>query len=381
GLSFVFIAGLHRALRKKKWFDNKVEPDLRQYLDLVALATICDVMPLTGLNRAFVTQGLKVMRRRANLGLSALCDISTLTHAPTPYHLGFILGPRVNAGGRVGEASLGSRLLSTQNLWEAKDFAKKLDLHNKERQAIEAIVFEQAIESITKNNLEKDAVLLIGEKGWHPGVIGIVAGRLKEIYSRPVCMVSFDEKGVGKGSGRSIPSVHLGEAMHKACQKGLLKAGGGHAMAAGFTVLQDLFERFRGFLNESLGPQVNNLEQQIEIDGTLLLSGITLELAEKIATLEPYGIGNPTPRFIIPHVKIAYTETLMGEHIRLILESEDQTRLKAMAFRSQHTPLGQFLLSNKKKDYSFYITGTIKCDQWNGKKDVMFVIEDVWSSS
>lgn len=226
GLCFMVIAALHRALKSIQWFEKRAEPDIRQYLDLVALGTVCDVMPLTGLNRAFVTQGLKVMARRDNIGLRALADVAGLSETPSTYHLGFLIGPRINAGGRVGKADYGSRLLSTLDDLEAIQLARDLDLYNGERKEIEQTVLDQAFDQVERQHLHRHPVILVGQEGWHPGVIGIVAGRIKERYSRPVCVVGF-ENGVGKGSGRSIHGVNLGNVMHTATHKGLLIYGGG----------------------------------------------------------------------------------------------------------------------------------------------------------
>lgn len=376
GLAFVFLVALNRRLRQDGWFSSRPEPDLRQYLDLVALGTVCDVMLLTGLNRAFVTQGLKVMAHRTNTGLRHLSDIAGLNDTPSAYHLGFLLGPRINAGGRVGRAEYGSRLLSTIDDLEAQQLARELELYNKERQAIEALVLEEAIAQIENRRLEQHPIILVGQDGWHPGVIGIVAGRLKERYNRPVCVVGF-EAGTGKGSGRSITGVNLGAAMHAACHQGLLVAGGGHAMAAGFTVMREKFENFYTFLKDTLKKQIESVDPVLEIDGILTPAGATLSLAQEIKLLEPFGNGNPTPKFCIHKARVTYAEPVGVNHIRCNLEGEDGTRLKAMAFRALGTPLGDTILARSNK--SIEVAGTLKIDTWNGRHTITCFIEDIMS--
>jgi single-stranded-DNA-specific exonuclease len=374
GLAFVFLVALQRRLRQEGWFTSRPEPELLQYLDLVALGTVCDVMTLTGLNRAFVAQGLKVMARRTNIGLRHLADIAALDDTPSAYHLGFLLGPRINAGGRVGRAEYGSRLLSTTDDLEAQQLARDLDLYNKERQAIETLVLEEAIAQVESRGLDRHPLILVGQEGWHPGVIGIVAGRLKERFNRPACVVGFDAE-TGKGSGRSINGVNLGAAMHAACHHGFLVAGGGHAMAAGFTVMRDKFDGFYEFLRESLKPQIDSVDPILEIDGILTPSGATLELVREIKMLEPFGNGNPTPKFCIHKAKVTYAEQVGVNHIRCSLEGEDGTRLKAMAFRALGTPLGDAIMARNNK--SIEIVGTLKADSWNGRYSVTCFIEDV----
>lgn len=374
GLGFVFLVALQRHLKQNRWFESRLEPDLMQYLDLVALGTVCDVMLLTGLNRAFVAQGLKVMARRGNPGLRCLADIAGVDDIPSAYHLGFLLGPRINAGGRVGRAEYGSRLLSTNDDLEAQQLARELDLYNKERQTIESLVLEEAIAQVERGGLDRHPIILVAQEGWHPGVIGIVAGRLKERYNRPTCVIGFD-KDTGKGSGRSITGVNLGAAMHTACHHGLLVAGGGHAMAAGFTVMKDKLDQFYTFLKDTLRQQVANIEPTLELDGMLTPSGATLNLIKELKLLEPFGNGNPTPKFCIHKAKVTYAEQVGINHIRCTLEGEDGTRLKAMAFRALGTPLGDALLARTNK--SIEVAGTLKADSWNGRHSVTCFIDDI----
>lgn len=375
GLSFVFLVALHRALRLTEWFKNNTkEPDLRQYLDLVALGTVCDVMPLTQLNRAFVTQGLKILQRRSNLGLKALADIAGLEESPSAYHLGFILGPRINAGGRVGKANFGSRLLSSRDPIETQHLARELDQLNKERQEIELAVLEQATDQILQKRLDQNPLILVGEKGWHIGVIGIVAGRLKERFQKPVCVVGF-EAAIGKGSGRSVSGVNLGSAMHLACQKGLLVHGGGHAMAAGFTVMRDQFAAFKEFLCTHLAADVANIEPRLDLDAVLSPAAATVDFLNELSLLEPYGNGNPTPRFALHKVRLTGVERVGANHLRAFAYGEDGTRLKVMAFRSFETELGEQM--RRLQGRLLALAGTLKLDKWNGRQEVTFILEDL----
>ncbi|MBY0462580.1 MAG: single-stranded-DNA-specific exonuclease RecJ [Alphaproteobacteria bacterium] len=373
GVSFLFLIALQRTLREKGWFKDKSEPDLLQYLDLVALGTVCDVMPLVGLNRAFVTQGLKVLKGRQNLGLSILSDISGVNEAISTYHLGFILGPRINAGGRVGQANLGSLLLTTDDKMEAQKIANSLNQFNLQRQEIEKQVLEEATGQIEARSLHNHPVLLVGEEGWHPGVIGIVASRLKERYNRPACVVGF-ENGIGKGSGRSITGVELGAAMHIAVHQSLLEKGGGHAMAAGFTVHRDKYDLFHTFLNNHLGKQISEITPTLKLDGYLSISAATEDLLETIGCLEPFGSGNASPKFAFNQVRVAYIDTVGENHLRCQLADEAGNRLKAMAFRAKDTPLGMYL--EETKGERIQVAGTLKLDSWQGSKNVSFTIED-----
>ncbi len=373
-LSFVFLVALHRRLRQLQWFTSKPEPDLRQYLDLVALGTVCDVMPLTHLNRAFVTQGLKVIHHRSNIGLKALADIAGIDESPSAYHLGFMLGPRINAGGRVGKASFGSRLLASRDAIEAQHLAQELNLLNQERQEIELVVLEQALEQIQQKRLDEHPLILVGDENWHVGVIGIVAGRLKERFQKPVCVVGFDAD-VGKGSGRSITGVNLGSAMHLACQKGLLVSGGGHAMAAGFTVMKDQFLSFQEFLCTHFAEEVANVEPRMDLDAVLSPMAATVDFLKELSLLEPYGAGNPTPRFCLHKVRLTGIERVGINHLRAFAYGEDGTRLKVMAFRSFETELGTQML--RLQGQSVALAGTLKLDKWNGREQVTFFLDDV----
>lgn len=374
GLSFIFLVALQRKLREQNGFEGRLEPDLMRLLDLVALGTVCDVMPLQGLNRAFVAQGLKVARWRQNPGLTALGDVAGLKEATTAYHLGFLIGPRVNAGGRVGEASLGARLLSTDDETQARIIAQRLDTLNRERQQIEAAVWEEAIDLVETTGLHSKPILLVKGEGWHPGVIGIVASRLKERYERPACVISFTDD-IGKGSGRSLTGIDLGAAMHAACHHGLLVQGGGHAMAAGFTVTRTLYGRFYEFLLQRLSSGMKDMLPTLALDASFTLKGITPDFLQSLSCLEPFGAGNPTPKFMIQNVRIAYAEIFGKDHVRCTLLSEDGARQKAVAFRVAQHPLGRTIL--KSKNHLLHIAGTVRLDTWGGRHEAVVYIEDI----
>jgi single-stranded-DNA-specific exonuclease len=374
GVSFLFLVALNRALRRQGFFKDRDEPDLRQFLDLVALGTVCDVMPLNGLNRAFVKQGLEVARKRQNLGMKTLADVAGVKDRLGAYHLGFVVGPRINAGGRVGKSDLGSRLLTSGDTLETLNLAQELDFLNKQRQEIEKSVLEQAIQTIEQNNLHRKSLILVGAEGWHPGVIGIVASRLKEKYHKPACVVAFDEKE-GKGSGRSLPGVEMGLAMIQAVNEGLLLKGGGHAMAAGFTVLKDKFSDFYTFLEAKFRPFLENTLPEIRVDIPLSLQGLTLDFVRSLEQLEPFGAGNPTPKVVLNYLRPAYAQVVGENHLRVELADESGKRLKAMAFRSLGTPLGEELLKPTKALY--HVLGTAKIDTWNSTETLTFIIEDI----
>ncbi|MGH6618885.1 MAG: single-stranded-DNA-specific exonuclease RecJ, partial [Alphaproteobacteria bacterium] len=300
GVAFLLVVAVNRVLRGAGWYAARPEPDLLQWLDLVALGTVCDVVPLTGVNRALVAQGLKVMARRGNHGIAALADVAGATEAPDAYHAGFIIGPRVNAGGRVGECWLGATLLSTPDSAEARGYAEKLDRYNQERREIEAACLEAAIDQV-ENGAVADGLVYASSEGWHPGVIGIVAGRLRERYNRPACVVAMSD-GIGKGSGRSVRGVDLGAAILAARQSGLLINGGGHRMAAGFTVARESEESLRAFLAARIAADTGpgGITPSLRLDGALQSAGATVALLQSLDALAPFGAGNPRPRFALP---------------------------------------------------------------------------------
>ncbi|KAB7740097.1 single-stranded-DNA-specific exonuclease RecJ [Parvibaculum sedimenti] len=381
GVAFLFLVAINRALRDGGWYATHDEPDLLALLDLVALGTVCDVVPLVGLNRAYVAQGLRVLARRGNIGLKALADVSRLEGTPAAYHLGFLLGPRVNAGGRVGRADLGARLLTTSDAEEAAAIAAELDRLNKERQAIEAQVLEEALAQVdmalgASRRNAPPPVILAASKGWHPGVIGIVAARLKERYERPAIVVALDGKGEGKGSGRSIQGVDLGRAVTAALESGFLVNGGGHAMAAGLTVREDKLEGLSEFLEARLAEDVMTASESkaLRLDGALSARGANRALYDLLEQAGPYGAGNPEPRFALPAMRIAHVDLVGGAHVRCTLTGEDGARLKAIAFRAAETPLGKALLD--RGTGSIHVAGRLKADDWRGRRDVQFNIED-----
>ena len=375
GVTFLLVVALNRALRAAGWYgDGRAEPDLKQWLDLVALGTVCDVVPLTALNRALVGQGLKVMARRGNIGLAALADVAGLKETPGTYHAGFLLGPRINAGGRIGAADLGVRLLTTADAAEAAALARQLDALNAERRALEQAVLEAAIAQVEGQHTPERALVLASSEGWHPGVIGIVAGRLKERYGRPACVVATAD-GIGKGSGRSINGLDLGSAVIAARQAGLLINGGGHAMAAGFTVASDRLADLAAFLNERLASEAGGpIVPLLEIDGAIAGSAATPELARIVSRLAPFGSGNPEPRFAIADLRVVRGEVVGEGHVRLLLAGSDGTRLKAIAFRSADGPLGQALLRGG--GAPLHLAGSLRADNWQDREGVQLIVDD-----
>mgnify|MGYP003669077452 CR=1 FL=1 len=377
GVTFLLIVAVNRALRDAFWYgEGHAEPKLMQWLDIVALATVADVVPLTGLNRAFVRQGLAVMAQRGNPGLAALADIARLDQKPEAWHLGFTMGPRVNAGGRVGEAGLGVRLLTAAGRDEATGIAMRLDDYNTERREIEAAVLDAAMAQAERQADNGAPLILVAAEGWHPGVIGIVAGRIKETYNRPACVVALDS-GLGKGSGRSVVGVGLGPAVIAAHQAGLLINGGGHAMAAGFTVAEDKLPAFRDFLADHIERQLDGrrLAPEIGIDGAVSPEGATVELIELLDRAGPFGAGNPRPRFVLPSVAPIMADIVGTDHVRCFLgPPEGGTRLKAIAFRAAGTPLGEALLNAR--GGVLHVAGHLNVDTWQGNRRPQFVIED-----
>ncbi|MBN9343613.1 MAG: single-stranded-DNA-specific exonuclease RecJ [Caedibacter sp. 38-128] len=378
GVSFLLLIALNRTLRQQGYFKSFPEPNLLQFLDLVALGTVCDVMPLQKLNRAFVTQGLKVMAQRQNLGLKTLMDTAGLQEAPSAYHLGFMLGPRINAGGRVGKSTHGVTLLTTDDPALAQKIAQELEVFNRERQAIEAEVLKEA-RFQAEIEANQNSILIVGSAQWHPGVIGIVAGRLKDHYHRPTLVISFDENDIGKGSGRSIPGIDLGSLIQAARQRNLILAGGGHSMAAGFTIEKSKLEPFKSFLNERIQAFKIDMTPYLTIDGYLSLDSATPELLHKLERLAPYGQGNPTPRFVFSNIRILHAEIVGNSHIKCHLGTLEGSRLQAIAFKSYETTLGPALLNHSGR--FFHILGTLKLDSWLGQNRVQLSIEDAFFAS
>jgi single-stranded-DNA-specific exonuclease len=376
GVAFLLVVALNRALRQAGWYANgRAEPDLMGWLDLVALGTVCDVVPLFGVNRALVAQGIKIARRNANPGLAALAAVAGLSEPLDAYHLGFLLGPRVNAGGRVGAADLGARLLATDDPALAGELARRLDGYNLERREIEARTLEAAIAAV-EAAAQSPVLVFAAAQEWHPGVIGIVAARLKERYERPACVVALAD-GIGKGSGRSIAGVPLGPAVIAARQAGLLINGGGHAMAAGFTVAADKLDALRQFLSERLGDGLDRerLVPELRVDAALSLAAAQGALIDHIARLAPFGAGNPEPRLAFPGVRVIHAEAVGTGHLRCTLaDLLGEARLRGIAFRAAEIPLGRFLAETR--GAAIHVAGHLRRDVWRGGDAVQLSIDD-----
>ena len=380
GVAFLLAVGVNRALRDVSWYvGERKEPDLRQWLDLVALGTVCDVVPLVGVNRALVRQGLQVMAQRRNVGLAALADVARLKEPPGAYHLGFMLGPRVNAGGRVGQADLGARLLSSDDPHEVGALAVRLDEFNAERRAIEREVLDQAIARIEglygPDRKGLPSALLVESEGWHVGVIGIVASRLVERYGRPAFVVGMDG-ALGKGSGRSVRGVDLGAAVIAARQAGLLVNGGGHAMAAGLTVARDSLPELARFLDGRIAPQLGAAPavRELGIDAALAPAAATQELVDMIERAGPFGAGNALPRFALAGVRVSYAQPVGEGHVRCTLVGVERGRVEAIAFRANQTALGPALLDPARP--VLHVAGALRIDRYGGRESVRLQIDD-----
>lgn len=375
GVAFILAAEIVRTLRGRGFFKARSEPKLMHLLDIVALGTVADVAQIRGLNRAFVAQGLKVMAARRNIGISALIEVSGLNRAPIASDLGFALGPRINAGGRVGKSDLGVRLLSTQDREEAMDIAMQLDQLNKERRAIEAMVQEEAEEMLSSQ--AHQAVVILAGRGWHPGVIGIVAGRIKEKTGKPSIVIALDDEGLGKGSGRSISGVDLGAAIIAAREAGLLVAGGGHAMAAGLTIDADKVDALGEWLNEKLAKDVDHASgnKALLCDAILSPRGLNPAFVGALDGAGPYGMGWPSPRIVVGPVRIIKCDIVGKDHVRAIVSGGDGASFKAMAFRQGETILGQTLL-HADKDTRFWLSGRAKIDDWGAQLKAEMHIDD-----
>lgn len=375
GVAFLLGAALVRVLRARGWFARRSEPPLMDLLDIVALGTVADVAQLKGLNRAFVAQGLKIMAKRRNIGLSALIDASRLTRAPLCHDLGFALGPRINAGGRVGKADLGVRLLTTEDPAEAAHIAQELDRLNEERRAIEGAVQAEAEELLAAQG--NRAVALVSGAGWHPGVIGIVAGRIKEKAGRPAIVVALDDDGVGKGSGRSISGVDLGAAVLAAKDSGLLLAGGGHAMAAGLTVAADRLDALADFLDERLSQAVTQARdgRALLIDAVLAPAGVNPDFVAAIDAGGPYGAGWPAPLIAAGPMRVVRADIVGNGHLRAIMAGDDGRSIKTIAFRQAESDLGQAILGAP-RDRRLWIAGRAKIDDWGSRPAAELHLED-----
>jgi single-stranded-DNA-specific exonuclease len=377
GVAFMTLVDLARSLRQSGHWGAHAAPDLLQSLDLVSLATVADVAPLIGLNRAFVTKGCELMRARGRPGLAALCDVARVSGPPTPYHLGFLIGPRINAGGRIGDAALGARLLRERDPAEAMRVAQALDGLNRERQAIEAGTLAEAeAEALAALGLEEqgDVVVVSGE-GWHPGVVGLVASRLKERFRRPALAIAFTGD-VGVGSARSIAGVDLGRAVRAAAEKGVIVKGGGHAMAAGLTVERARLGDLRAFLEMKLGPAVEAArgDDGLDVDGAVTARGVRVELLESLERAGPYGAGNPEPAFALPRHRLLDVGEVGDGHLRLRMASGDGASLNAIAFRAARAPLGDFLM--KSRGETIHLLGHLSVDRYRGEARPQFRVID-----
>jgi single-stranded-DNA-specific exonuclease len=375
GVAFMAAIATLRALRRRGFFTARAEPDLKNLLDLVALATVCDVMPLTGLNRALVTQGLKIMAGGARPGVAALLEVAQSRGLPSAMTCGFALGPRINAGGRISESDLGLRLLLCDDVLEARGLAERLDAVNRQRQSVEAGVLEPAIRAAEAQMQAGHAVLLVCGAAWHPGVVGIVAGRLREKFNRPAC-VGGASGGMIKGSGRSVPGIDLGAAILAARQAGLLETGGGHAMAAGFSLHAARQEAFHDFLRErleavlSLPPTVH-----LDVEAQVSARGVSLDLARALGRLAPFGAGNEEPVVVLSSVRVSRADRLGndGNTVRALVES-DGARVKTLLFRAGEGPIAQALTD--RAGGLLHLAGHVRAESWNGSESVGFFVQD-----
>ncbi|XGA08836.1 MAG: single-stranded-DNA-specific exonuclease RecJ [Wolbachia endosymbiont of Xenopsylla cheopis] len=367
GVAFLFIVALNKTLRNKGFFSKIAEPDLMQLLDLVALGTVCDVMPIIELNRALVHQGLKIMSMRKNTGLRILSDILEITERPSAYQLGFIIGPHINAGGRIGQSHLGAHLLSTDNSDEAYDLSLKLKILNDERKTLENEATKEALmQAETLVNSGVNFIMVTGN--WHIGIIGIIAGRLKDQFYLPTIVVSTDHE-MGKASARSIPGIDIGAVIFSAKLEGLITEGGGHHMAGGFSIEKDKIDKLHTFFQSKFINSTGN--KTIKADGVITVSSINITLWKQLQCLEPFGAGNPEPRFIISGAKIVKPEIIGENHIRCFIADTDKT-VRAMAFRAVRTELEKALMQNS----LVTILGKIAVNYWRGNENVQFLIED-----
>ena len=376
GVCFMFLVALNKRLRDQQWFSNNLikEPDLMNILDLVSLGTVCDVVPLVGLNRAMVHQGLKILKRKNNLGLKTLIEVCNIESSISTYHLGYVLGPRINAGGRVGKSTHGANLLLNESPKNAFKLAIDLNIYNKERQILETKLLNEVLNTDFKNN--SDPVIILHGDNWHEGVIGIIAARVKEKFNKPTIIISVNGD-VGKGSCRSIHGFDLGSTIIGAVQSGLLVKGGGHKMAAGFTIDMKKIEEFKEFVFRKFKSINTNLEEKKNyyFDAEIAPSAVNIDFFEKINLLAPFGSGNPEPKFIIKDVKIVNSKIVGEKHIKIILVGADATTLKAVSFNSVETDLGSYLLKKSIKPIS--IAGKLSLNEWRGQRNVEFIIDDI----
>ncbi|EFL90506.1 single-stranded-DNA-specific exonuclease RecJ [Ahrensia sp. R2A130] len=379
GVVFLTLVATQRAMRQQGKLPTDKPVDLMQSLDLVALGTVCDVVPLKGLNRAFVTRGIEVMQKQRNVGLAALARVARQDGPAAPWHLGFVLGPRINAGGRIGDAALGARLLTTSDPTEAEEIAQQLDTLNGERQNIETAMLAQAIDEAEAEIgfSEGPSVLVTESDTWHAGVVGLLASRLKDRFNRPTFAIAFDGRGRGQGSGRSIPGCDLGRTVRAAVDEGLLLKGGGHAMAAGITIERDKLGDFRAFMEERLCDDVATarLSRSVRIDGALSARGATVEMFDQLAAAGPFGAGHSQPLLAFPRHTLRFSDVVGKGHVRFSIGSADGAELRGISFRAVDTPLGDALLDGRGKVMHF--AGTLSADFFRGTRRVQLRLVDV----
>lgn len=377
GVVFMVLVATLRLLREK-CHPQARSLDLLAWLDLVALATICDVVPLKGLNRAYVVKGLVAARHMNNAGLAALLKVAGIGGPVTPYHFGFLVGPRINAGGRIGDAALGSRLLTLNDSSEAETIAVQLDDLNRQRQALEVVMLAEAeAEALAEyGNAETASVIVTARENWHPGIVGLLAARLKEKFQRPAFAIAFDMNGKGSGSGRSIAGFDIGRMVRAAVDADLLVKGGGHAMAAGLTVERAKLGLLRAFFDEASQTAVMALaaDRSLKIDGALSASGATLALVDQIETAGPFGSGHPQPIFAVPAHRIRDSRPIGTNHVKVTLVAPDGTRLEGIAFRAADTPLGDLLLNGRGSQV--HVAGSLSADHWQGTRRIQIRIID-----
>ena len=376
GVCFIFLAALNKKLRDRNWFEEEKinEPNIMNFLDLVSLGTVCDVVPLVDLNRAIVTQGLKVLKKRSNLGLKTLYDLCKIESQPTTYHLGYILGPRINAGGRVGKSSHGAELLASDDPQRTYQIANDLNKSNKERQSIELMLSEKVNSEV--KNFQDDPVLILTGNSWHEGIIGIVASRIKEKYNKPTILISINES-LGKGSARSIFGFDIGTQIIKATQSGIVEKGGGHKMAGGFTIKKENIPLFRDFLIKNFKKSKLSSSKIVNLylDSIIAPSALNEEFYSEIERLAPFGSGNSEPKFVIENLQVITSDLVADKHIKTVLYAKDGSVIKSIAFNAKDSPLELYL--NKKNKKKFNIAGIMNLNEWRGKKSVEFIIEDI----
>jgi len=383
GVTFLGCVAINKVLRERGFWDGSNEPDMRQLLGLVCLGTVCDMVPLTGANRLFVRHGFGVLNKRANVGIDQLAEVAGVEAPFDPYHLGFGLGPRINAGGRIHKADLGARLLTTDDPEEAKNIAWTLNDCNDKRREIQQRMEDEARAKVERLGLDQHAAIVVDGEDWHPGLSGLVAGRLKDLYEKPACVVTFAKNGdgslEGRGSGRSVPGVHIAQAFIDARNEGLILKGGGHAMAGGFSIAPNKLEAFTAFVQAHVAGQMEDAKVNVtaDVDAVITVGGVQLELLRVLeAMVGPFGMDFPEPLFAFSNVRLHSVDVLKEKHIRVMMSDwEGGSRIKAMAFGAVGKPLGEAMLK-KWRDTPFHILGHLKVNRWQGRESAELHIKD-----